>query len=158
VRAYLVRRGGDPRRIVTIRNGVDLGRFASPVDRAALRRSLGLAAGDRVAAVVARLEPQKGHDVVLEAAARLAPPFPPLCWLLGGGGSAEPALRGEVARRGLGQRVVFTGFRTDTADLLRATDLSILVSTKEGMSNTLLESLAAGRPTVASSVGGNAEV
>jgi len=54
--------------------------------------------------------------------------------------------------------VVFTGFRTDSADLLRSADLSVLVSTKEGLSNTLLESLVAGLPVVASRVGGNAEV
>jgi glycosyltransferase involved in cell wall biosynthesis len=158
VRAYLVGRGADPRRVTTIRNGVDLARFAAPVDVVAIRRSLGLAAEDQVAAVLARLEPQKGHDVVLEAAARLRDRFPRLRWLLVGGGSAEATLRAEVAQRGLGDRVVCTGFRTDSADLLRAADFSILVSTKEGLSNTLLESLAAGRPAIASRVGGNAEV
>jgi len=143
---------------VTIRNGVDMERFAGALDVASLRRSLRLAVDDQVAAVVARLEPQKGHAVVLEAAAQLRDRFPRLRYLFVGGGSAETAIRAEVARRGLEDRVLFTGFRTDSADLLRAADFSILVSTKEGLSNTLLESLAAGRPVIASRVGGNAEV
>jgi glycosyltransferase involved in cell wall biosynthesis len=158
VRDYLIARGADPARIVTIRNGVDFGRFAAPVDRTAVRRALGLAPEHTVAAVVARLEPQKGHDVVLEVAARLRERLPHLRWLVVGGGGAEAAVRADAARRGVGDRVVFTGFRTDTADLLRAADLSVLVSTKEGLSNTLLESLAVGLPVVASRVGGNAEV
>ena len=158
VRAYLVRRGADPQRVVTIRNGVDLARFATTVDRDGLRRALGFGPEHTVAVVVARLEPQKGQDVVLEVASRLRDRFPALRWLLVGGGGAEAALRGEAARRNLGDRVVFTGFRTDSADLLRASDLSVLVSTKEGLSNTLLESLVAGLPVIASRVGGNAEV
>lgn len=158
VRDYLVRRGADPARVVTIRNGVDVDRFASPIDVAAVRQSLGLGSDELMAAVVARLEPQKGHDVVLEAAARVFERLPRLRFVFVGGGSAESALRAEATRRGLADRIVFTGFRTDTADLIRAADLSILVSTKEGMSNTLLESLAAGCPVIASTVGGNAEV
>jgi glycosyltransferase involved in cell wall biosynthesis len=158
VRDYLVRRGADPRRVVTIRNGVDVARFATAVDRDGIRTSLGFGPEHTVAAVVARLEPQKGQDVVIEVASRLRDRFPALRWLLVGGGSAEGALRAEVVRRDLADRVIFTGFRTDSADLLRASDLSVLVSTKEGLSNTLLESLVAGLPVVASRVGGNAEV
>ena len=158
VRDYLIRRGAEPQKVVTIRNGVDVSRFAAPVDRDAIRGALRLRPEHTVAAVVARLEPQKGQDVVIEVADRLCGRFPQLRWLLVGGGSAEPAFRAEVARRGLGDRVVFTGFRTDSADLLRSADLSVLVSTKEGLSNTLLESLVAGLPVIASRVGGNAEV
>ena len=158
VRDYLVRRGADPRRVVTIRNGVDVARFATAVDRDGIRAALGFGPEHTVAAVIARLEPQKGQDVVIEVASRLRDRFPALRWLLVGGGSAVAALRAAVARRDLADRVIFTGFRTDSADLLRASDLSVLVSTKEGLSNTLLESLVAGLPVVASRVGGNAEV
>ena len=158
VRDYLVGRGADPRRVVTIRNGVDVARFVTSIDREATRRALGFGPEHTVAAVVARLEPQKGQDVVLEVASRLRERFPALRWMLVGGGGAEAMLRAEAARRNLSDCVVFTGFRTDSADLLRAADLSVLVSTKEGLSNTLLESLAAGLPVIASRVGGNAEV
>jgi glycosyltransferase involved in cell wall biosynthesis len=158
VRTYLISRGADSKRVVTIRNGVDLGRFETPLDVRAIRRSLGVEPDDVLAAVVARLEPQKGHDTVVEAAARLREDCPRLRFLFVGGGSREASLPKLVANRGLSDRIVFTGFRTDSAELIRAANLSILVSTREGLSNTLLESLAAGRPVIASKVGGNAEV
>lgn len=158
VRDYLIARGIRADRVVTIRNGVDLRRFEQPLDVTALRRSLGLEIDDVLAAVVARLEPQKGHDTVIDAAERLRERYPRLRYLFVGGGSRATDLPAIVAQRGLSDRIIFTGFRTDSADLIRAADLSILVSTKEGLSNTLLESLAAGRPVVASYVGGNPEV
>jgi glycosyltransferase involved in cell wall biosynthesis len=158
VRDYLVARGVAAERVVTIRNGVNPDRFDRPFDRVATRRSLGVAPDDVLAAVVARLEPQKGHDTVIEAACRLRDTHPRLRFLFVGGGSREAELPAIVTRRGLGATILFTGFRTDAADLIRAADLSVLVSTKEGLSNTLLESLAAGRPVIASAVGGNAEV
>ena len=158
VRTYLIGQGVDPKRVVTIRNGVDLRRFETPLDVGAIRQSLGVLPDEVLAAVVARLEPQKGHDTVVEAAARLREQCPRLRFLFVGGGSRETSLPELVARRGLADRIVFTGFRTDSAELIRAANLSILVSTREGLSNTLLESLAAGRPVIASRVGGNAEV
>ncbi len=158
VRRYLIARGVAADRVVTIRNGVNLERFDRPLDRVGLRRSLGVAPDDILAAVVARLEPQKGHDTVIEAACRLRNACPRVRFLFVGGGSRDAELPAIVARRGLGDTILFTGFRTDSADLIRAAHLSILVSAKEGLSNTLLESLAAGRPVIASAVGGNAEV
>jgi len=58
----------------------------------------------------------------------------------------------------LSRRIVFTGFRTDISDLLLETAVSVLPSLSEGTSNTLLESMAAGTPVVATNVGGNPEV
>jgi glycosyltransferase involved in cell wall biosynthesis len=111
-----------------------------------------------LAAVVARLEPQKGHNTVVEAAARLRDRCPRLRFLFVGGGSRAADLPAMIEHKGLADRIVLTGFRTDSADLIRAADLSVLVSTREGLSNTLLESLAAARPVIASRVGGNPEV
>jgi len=158
VRNYLITRGANPARVITIRNGVDLSRFERPIDIAAVRRACGIAPEHFLATVVARLEPQKGHETVIEATDRLRDRYPNFRVLFVGGGSYENHLREIVARRGLTDRVVFAGFRTDAPDLLRATDVSVLTSTREGLSNTLLESLAAGRPVIASRVGGNAEV
>ena len=158
VRTYLIARGVAAARVVTIRNGVNTTRFDGPLDRAAVRQSLGVRPDEILAAVIARLEPQKGHATVIEAAARLRGQHPQLRFLFVGGGSMQDLLPAMAERLGVRERVVFTGFRTDSADLIRAADLSVLTSTKEGLSNTLLESLAAGRPVIASAVGGNPEV
>jgi glycosyltransferase involved in cell wall biosynthesis len=59
---------------------------------------------------------------------------------------------------GIGDRVHFTGFRTDAAEWIRTFDFSVLSSVKEGLSNTVIESMAAGKPVIATAVGGNPEV
>jgi L-malate glycosyltransferase len=111
-----------------------------------------------VAVLLARLEPQKLPEIFLEAAARLAPRWPALSFLVVGGGSLEPDLPRRAAALGLAGRVVFTGPRRDVARLLGAADVSVMCSRKEGMSNTVMESMAAGKPVVATPVGGNPEL
>ncbi|MEV4148798.1 glycosyltransferase [Amycolatopsis sp. NPDC049691] len=136
---------------VVIRNAV----FARPpvFGRAEVRASLGVPARTPVALCLARLEPQKRHDVLLDAWA--AVDGDAVLWLAGDG-----SLRGELAGRAeaLGRRVEFLGTRTDVADLLAAADVTVLTSDWEGLPLAVLESLAAGRPVVATDVGGVGEV
>ncbi|NKE63202.1 glycosyltransferase, partial [Lentzea sp. PSKA42] len=122
------------------------------VDRATVRARLGTAPDVPVALCPARLEPQKRHDVLLDAWALV--PGEAELWLAGDG-----SLRAELETRaqGLG-RVRFLGTRTDVRDLLEAADVTVLTSDWEGMPIALLESLAAGRPVVASDVDGVREV
>lgn len=119
-------------------------------DRATVRKSLGTAPDVPVALCPARLEPQKRHDVLLDAWAQV--PGDAELWLAGDG-----SLRAELeARRPA--RVRFLGTRTDVRDLLEAADVTVLTSDWEGMPIALLESLAAERPVVATDVDGVREV
>ncbi len=115
-------------------------------DRAAVRAALGVAADVPVALCVARMEPQKRHDVLLDAWARLGGDA---VLLLAGDGS----LRAELARR-CAERVRFLGTRADVPDLLAAADVTVLTSDWEGMPIAVLESMAAGRAVVATDVSG----
>lgn len=147
-----------PSRVVTIPNGVDLARFAGG-DGAAARARLGLAPDDLVVVSVGTIKPVKGQDVLLRALAPLFAGEPRLRWVAAGAlapGSGE-AFAAEVARRGLGQRVLLPGAVDDVPGLLQAADLFVLPSRSEGMSNALLEAMAAARAIVATDVGGNAE-
>ena len=81
-----------------------------------------------------------------------------MSFLVIGGGSLQAELEREAQALGLGDRMVFTGPRRDVPRLLAACDVSVLSSVKEGMSNTIMESMAAGKPMVATRVGGNAEL
>ena len=100
----------------------------------------------------------KGHDDLVEAAARLVPSFPGVTFLLVGRESgALAATRSLVARLGVGEHIRFLGSRTDVPDLLRAADLFVHPSHQEGFSNAILEAMAAGLPVVACDVGGNPE-
>ncbi|MEV6911266.1 glycosyltransferase [Amycolatopsis sp. NPDC051071] len=138
-------------RPVVIRNAVFARR---PVfGRAAVRASLGVAAGTPVALCLARLEPQKRHDVLLDAWALLESDA--VLWLAGDG-----SLRAELESRhgDLSGRIRFLGTREDVPDLLAAADVTVLTSDWEGLPLAVLESMAAGRPVVATDAGGVGEV
>lgn len=158
IRENLVNEGYDPGKIVVIRNGITLSRFARKERGAALRQELGLRPAARLVGLFSRLNPMKGVPYFLEAAAALAERFPDVCFLVVGDGAIKAELEKQACHVGLGRRIVFTGFRNDVPELLSEAAVSVLPSLSEGTSNTLLESMAAGVPVVATAVGGNPEV
>lgn len=105
---------------------------------------------------VANLIAYKGHRHLLTAAEQLAARGRPLRLVLAGEGPERRTLT-EQARRG-GIQVSLLGQRSDVERLLSEADLFALPSLEEGMSNALMEAMAAGLPIVATDVGGNAEV
>ena len=169
VRRWLVEEGYEPRKIAVIRNGVDLSRFRARGDGGRLRREIGVPPGAPIVAVISRLHEAKGLDDFLEAAAALAARHRETRFLIVGDRLAvkdgavvkEDAYRSgleSLARRlGIAERVLFTGFRLDVPELLREVAVSVLPSLSEGLSNFLLESMAAGVPVVATRVGGSPE-
>ncbi|MGY1640762.1 glycosyltransferase [Geodermatophilus sp. SYSU D00703] len=123
-------------------------------DRDLARRELGLGQDARVALCAARLVEQKRHDVLLRAWARL----PDDCVLLvAGDGPERQAIESLHAELGLGRRVRLLGNRSDVPRLLAAADLATLASDWEGLPVFVLESMAAGRPVVATAVDGLTE-
>lgn len=156
VRRVLVAAGVDPARIRVVPSGVDVARLVPAAGaRAALRRAWGADDAQVVAIVVGVLERRKGHDVLLEAAARLGAGAP-LRYVFVGAGPLETALRRAAHARGVA--VTFLGFRDDVVDCLAAADVAVLPSRHEGLGVAALEAMAVGRPVVASRVGGLAEV
>jgi glycosyltransferase involved in cell wall biosynthesis len=173
IRQSLIDQGYDPHNIVVIRNGITNGAcFNLPGDPAqakpsgsqknprgaALREELGLPHSARVVSVFSRLNRMKGVDYFLDAAAVLAGRYPDVGFLIVGDGGARKELEEQACRLGIRERTVFTGFRRDVPDLLSESAISVLPSLSEGISNTLLESMAAGVPVIATRVGGNPEV
>ncbi|HEY8517995.1 MAG TPA: glycosyltransferase [Candidatus Binatia bacterium] len=159
VRQYLLERGGlSPDKVVTIYNGVNFDRFKTPCDPRVRRRELGVGDDVVLAGCVARVEPAKDHATLLHAFALISDRVPNLHLVIIGDGSEQARMQRLASELGLGDRVHFTGFRTDSAEWLQSVDISVLSSVKEGLSNTVLESMAAGKPVVATDVGGNAEV
>ena len=158
IRESLIEQGYDPSKIVVIRNGIALSNFARKERNGVLRRELGFPSSARLVTVFSRLNPMKGVEYFLDAAMVLASRFPDVCFLVAGDGGSKIELEERARRLGLGQRIVFAGFRCDVRDLLSEAALSVLPSLSEGTSNTLLESMAAGIPVIATRVGGNPEV
>jgi L-malate glycosyltransferase len=162
VRDWLIGSGYEADRIVVIPNGVDMRRFAGPVDPLALRAELGLTSGTPLVTVVSRLVDLKGLDSFMGAAARLALRYPSARFLIAGERAHDDtgyaaSLARMAARLGIGDRVMFTGLRADVPALLASSTVAVMPSLNEALSNVLLESMAAGAPTVATRVGGTPE-
>jgi len=157
-RDYCETAGIDPGKVTVLYNGVDPKRFdAPPRDPERTLGPLGVPKGDRVVICVARLVPQKSHETLLAAASKVLSRAPHTSFLLVGEGPRLDELREEAGRLGIASKVIFAGKRDDVPRLLRSSDVSALVSTREGFSIFILESLAAGLPVVATDVGGNSE-
>jgi glycosyltransferase involved in cell wall biosynthesis len=162
VRQWLVDDGYDASKIVVIRNGVDTARFEVPDEGDRIRGELGLAPGTRMVTVVSRLTRLKGLENFLEAAAMLKPRYPDVRMLIvgetaPGQGGYLTELNALAERLGVGDRVIFTGLRSDVPALLGSASVAVMPSLNEALSNVLLESMAAGAPVVATRVGGTPE-
>ncbi len=145
----------DPQRIELIYNGVDLDAFLIPPKE---EGRLPLEPGDRPIVVVANLWPVKGHEILLEAAVRVAAFYPRAKFVLVGTGAARRAILEARARAlSIEKQVLFLGPRQDVPQLLPQMEISVLPSLAEGFSNAILESMAAALPMVATDVGGNRE-
>jgi len=112
----------------------------------------------RVVMIARMNDPAKRHDVFLQAAARLAVKYPKLEFVLVGDGPLRPGLEAMAAKLCKGERVIFLGERLDIPAVLAACEISVLPSMSESLSNSIMESMAAGVPVVACRVGGNDEL
>lgn len=149
-------------RAEVIYNGVDTARFAPSADdaeRTALRRELGIRAGEPAVGVVAQLRPGKGHEVLLAALALVRAGGRTVHALLVGDGPLRGALERRAATLGLGSQVHFLGERADVRPTLAAIDAFVLPSVSvEMFSNAALEAMSAGRAVILSDVGGAREM
>ncbi|HLH38557.1 MAG TPA: glycosyltransferase family 4 protein [Bryobacteraceae bacterium] len=150
---------GGPEKIVAIPNGIPdvqqrICRHARQV-----RDELKISESETFFLTPGRLFQGKGLEYLIDAAALLRSRFPnrPFRVVLAGDGPLRAALERQVSRMGLAETVLFAGFRQDIPDLLNAADIVVLPSLHEGMSIALLEAMSAGKPVVATSIGGNLE-
>lgn len=160
VRRQLTGEGVPASKIVVVYNGLDAARVATPEGfrrEEALAR-FGLPVGRRFVTLVANLRHAvKDHPTFLRAARRVREAVPDAAFVLAGEGELTEPMRGLAAGLGVGADVFFTGRCADVASLLAASEVCVLSSVAEGFSNSILEYMAAGRPVVATDVGGARE-
>ncbi len=146
-------------RVAVIPNGVDLDRIRPGEDAGLLRAELGLDPRTPILAAAVQLAGIKGLDTLLRAVPAVRTPGPPPAVALLGRGKEEGPLRTLAAELGLGGRVRFLGFRPEPWRFLE--DAAVVVhpsrASGEGLPNAVIETLAKGRPLVATAVGGVAE-
>ncbi len=150
--------GGIPHdRVTVIRSGIIPHATPPEGQVVALREGLGILPHDPVLGIVAHILPHKGYDDLIQALAIIKHKLPHVRCLIVGGAPRRRYLRHllDLAERlSVRDRVIVVGPQEDVAPFLHAMDLFILPSLTEGFPITILEAMAAGRPVIATSVGG----
>ncbi len=138
-------------RVAVLENGVDTNRFKRFMlpDTSKKRVRVGC---------VANLRPVKNIDGLMRAAKVALERFPQVVFEVAGDGEQREELERLHADLGLGDRFVLRGSVADVPNFLRRVDVAVLPSHSEGMSNALLEYMAAGRAVIATDVGANARL
>jgi len=149
----------NPDKILTIYNGVDINQN-SEFNRNEIKKSLALDLDKPIVTILANLTPVKCHKVFLNAAAEIIKKSKSVQFLLVGESKNgyEKELSQFAENLGIKNNVIFSGFRSYVKEILSISDVSVLSSSSEGLSNAILEYMAAGNPVVATDVGGNREL
>jgi len=158
IRNTLLASGAKAERVFVVKNGIDLSSWEGP-EEGSVRSGLGIPAGTFVVAAAGRLAAEKGFDVLLRAAALVRSRGVDVACIVAGQGEQLPYLEQLRTELGLCSHVHFLGFCRDMRAVYAAADVVALPSTcQEAFPYTVLEALAAGRPVVASQVGGIPEI
>jgi glycosyltransferase involved in cell wall biosynthesis len=160
VRENVLRREGlVPQKVRVIRNGIIAPGRPSREERVQARRAFGFTDEQVVVGMVANLpRAVKGGAILLDAVRVVVQRAPQVRFLLVGVGTDSTTLATELDSRGIGDLVVTAGYQRNPRACYAAMDVSVLVSSSEGLSITLLESMGVGLPTVVTRVGGNPEL
>jgi L-malate glycosyltransferase len=150
---------GVPReKIVTIHNAVDVKKFAPRLTRDEALTALKLPSGRPLAVLVANMgHAVKDHPTFLRAARRIHEAVPECAFVIAGEGPLAEPMQTLARSLGLSDHVFFIGACKSIGELLALADVCALSSRAEGLSNAILEYMAAGRPVVATDVGGARE-
>lgn len=145
---------------VTVYNGIPVDRFSvrNPSARQALLLETGWGEDSLIMGKVARLNPLKDHQTLLQAMAIIYAAEPRARLALIGDGEMRAALEERCEELGLSNAVCFLGDRSDVNALLPALDIFVMSSITEGYSISLLEACASALPIIATNVGGNGEI
>lgn len=148
IRDRLVENGFDQERVRIIPNAVDVGRFSVDRQERASRQ------GPLTGIYIGRLEHAKGVDSLIAAWVQAIPAGTPNKLMIIGDGSQRERLEGDVEQSGRSGQIAFLGPQEDVQRFLRQADFSVLPSRYEGLSNALLEAMAARLPVLGTRVSG----
>ena len=158
LRQSMIAEGFAAAQIDVIHNGVDPGPRPTLADRRTARYNLGIWGNTVVVGTVARLDPVKNLESLIEAFASVTEFVPRCALVIVGDGSERERLEARVRSLGIADMVRFLGNRSDVRRLLPAFDVFVNSSVSEGVSLTILEAMATGLPVIATAVGGTPEI
>ena len=149
--SLLADEGPSPESVIVLENGVDLARFLEVPPGEART-------GSPRVGMVGNLRPIKNPGLLVRAAADVRRSHPGTTFTIAGEGQLRPFLHQQIRALGLSDCIRLPGSTADIPNFLTNLDVAVLCSRSEGMSNAVLEYMAAGRPIVATAVGGNVEL
>lgn len=150
--------GVDSGHVKVVYNGVDLLPHCGPDDIDQCRKELDLPTGDQIVGVVGNLYPVKGHQYLIAAIPAVLAKCPNTTFIFAGRGQLEGELKEQAHQLGVAQKVRFLGLRQDIPRILAVLHAFVLPSLSEGLSMAILEAMVAGKPVIATDVGGNPEL
>lgn len=146
-------------KVEVIYNGMDLSPYQRSYNGNAFRKEIGVSDQTLLVGMIANFNFEiKGHQFFIEAAKRVSKQVPNTEFALVGDGGLRQRFEKLSAELGINQKVHFLGEKNDIPVILSNINVSVLCSTNEGFSNVILESMAAGKPVVATRVGGTPEM
>ena len=154
-RASFVRRDVPASKFRVVLNGIEPRRAVR--DRESVLEELGIPPHARVVLTVGKLTVRKGYRTLIETLPAVIEREPETYFVWVGEGALEDELRRRAHALGLGERVLFTGYREDVPDLMAASDLFVLASLAEALPLVVLEAMASGLPVVGTRVCGTSE-
>lgn len=154
IRTNLAKRKINPSKLEVIQNGIDINRFDIWGDRERIKKELGINKGDFVVGSVGRLSSEKGLTYLLEAASKIKAAARDVSFVIVGEGDMKQDLIDYAKELKISDKVIFTGYREDVDRIFSVFDVFVMPSLTEGLPLALLEAMAAGKPVIASNVGG----
>jgi glycosyltransferase involved in cell wall biosynthesis len=145
-------------KVISIHNGIDMERFNGNCNALKTKTELGLKKDHRLVGTVANLKPVKGYQYLVKAIPKIVDSVPNTRFVFAGEGPLREELTGLAGRLKISEKILFAGRRHDIPQILHALDLFVLPSLSEGISNSLLEAMSAGKAVIATAVDGNLEV
>ncbi|MHA1232667.1 MAG: glycosyltransferase [Candidatus Helarchaeota archaeon] len=147
-------------KIDVIYNGFDLSGYSKPdnFNSEKLKSELGINPENKVITLVANLRPVKRIDVFINAAQLVLSKYPKTTFLILGDGPERKNLKTLAHELDVSENILFLGSRNDVPNILFITDIAVLSSQSEGLSNSIIEYMAAGLPVICTKVGGNVEL
>lgn len=155
------REGVSARKVEVVLNGIEHESFQLSPDHA-LKRRLGIPESNRIVGIVANFRPMKHHETFVQAAAQVLKVRQDVDFLLVGGTastlSRKEALESLARSLGVGAKLHFVGVQSDVRPYLSVMDIGVNCSEREGLSNAVMEYMAAGIPAIVSRSGGNTDL
>jgi glycosyltransferase involved in cell wall biosynthesis len=146
------------RKITVIPNGLEIEKYDIQIDVVKKKDELMIPQEKIIIGCVAKLRQQKGHKYLISAFVEVLKNNPDALLLLVGDGEERLNIENQINSLGINNNVKLLGNRTDIAELLQIIDIFVLPSLFEGMSNAIMEAMAAGKPIIATNIPENREL